>query len=84
MPAGSRLILTANVLGRDLIAIGYKYNRKKKVLFFVRTPGAGSVDENGERYVQRWADDHGNIITRDIPRLAVLSKYFEVSPRVVR
>ena len=73
MPAGSRLIMTSNVLGQDLVSIGYKYNRKK-VLFFVATPGAGDI-EDGQPYVQRWADEYNNIMTRDIPRPAVLSKY---------
>ena len=80
LPAGSRLVMTGKHNDQDLLAIGYKYNRKK-VLFFVCTPGAGSI-EDGTPYTQRWADDNGNIMTRLIPRPAVLSKYFEVSPRV--
>ena len=81
LPAGSRVVMIGNARGTPLTAIGYKYNRKK-VLFFIATPAAGSV-EDGNPYVQRWMDEHGNILTsRCIARPAVISNYFEVSPRV--
>ena len=80
LPARSRIVLDATVEGQSLLAIDYKYTRRK-VLSFVATRGAG-VTSNGEPYLQRWADDHGNVITRAIPRLAILSEYFSVSPRV--
>jgi len=78
-PAGSRLVLTAMVDGVELVAIGYKY--KRKVLSFVATKGAGATT-NGEPYIQRWTDMHGNVMTRPVPRPAVCSNYFANSPRV--
>eukprot|EP00873_Tetraselmis_striata_P006477 jgi/Tetstr1/426741/TSEL_001678.t1 len=79
-PAGSRVALSAIVDGLDLMALGYKYNMRK-VLFFVATAGAGAL-EDGNPFIQRWADDFGNTVTRSIPRPSVLSNYFERSPRV--
>ena len=79
-PAGSRCTLLATVEGVELVAIGYKYN-KRKVLLFVATKGA-ALTLDGEPYIQRWADEHGNVLSRPIPRPAVLSGYFSVSPRV--
>ena len=78
--AGSQLVLFTEIDGEGLLAIGYKYN-KRKVLFFVATPGSGATTE-GEPYVQRWADEHGNLLTRHIPRPAIVSTYFGISPRV--
>jgi hypothetical protein len=80
LPAGSRVVLTSTVNGQDLMAVGYKYNRRK-VLFFVATRGAG-VTTDGQPYLQRFPDAHGNLVVREVPRPAVVSKYFEVSPRV--
>jgi hypothetical protein len=80
LPAGSKLVLEATYQGVDLLAIGYKYNRRK-VLFFVATRGAGTTTP-GEPYVQRWADDHGNLCVREISRPAILSEYFAASNAV--
>jgi hypothetical protein len=79
-PTGSRCILTAIVDGVDLQAIGYKYN-KRRVLFFVAIVGAGSVHD-GVPYKQRWADEHLNVATRDIPRPDLVSQYSSRSPKV--
>jgi hypothetical protein len=68
------------VEGVQLGATCYKYNRRK-VLFFISTFGAGGMAD-GNPYIQRWADDNGNIVTRDISRPHVVSNYFERSPRV--
>ena len=64
----------------DLVAIGYKYNRRK-VLFFIATSGVADI-LNGDSYVQRWADDHGNLCTRNVPRPTLISRYFKDSPKV--
>ena len=69
--ASSMIVLKAEVDGVELMAVGYKYNRRK-VLCFVATIGAG-VTVDGEPYLQRWADEHGNVVTREIPRPAILS-----------
>ena len=52
-----------------------------KVLCFISTKGA-SATVNGEAYVQRWADDFGNLCIKEVARPKVCSDYFEVSPRV--
>jgi len=80
LPAGSRLALKANVEGEDLFAIGYKYNRRK-VLFFVTNSRVADLLD-GDPYLQRWADEHGNLCSRAIQRPAVLSRYFKDSPKV--
>lgn len=80
LPAGSQIVLTSSDGGVELMAIGYKYNRKK-VLFFVATRGAG-ITTPGQPYQQRFSDVHGNLVTREISRPAVVSDYFGVSPRV--
>ena len=80
LPSSSRLVLTATVDDVNLVAIGYKYNRRK-VLFFIATSGVADI-KNGDPYVQRWADEHGNLCTRDVPRPALISRYFKDSPKV--
>lgn len=83
LPAGARIVLEGTVDGVQLLAIGYKYNRRK-VLCFVATKGAG-VTTNAQPYLQslqRWADIHGNVITKEIPRPAIISEYFSVSPKI--
>ncbi len=80
LPAASRIVLKAAVEGEDLYAVGYKYNRKK-VLFFVCTAGVADLHD-GVPYMQRWADENGNLCTRDVPRPAVISRYFKDSPKV--
>jgi hypothetical protein len=37
---------------------------------------------DGNPYIQLWADDNGNIVTRAIFRPHGVSNYFERSPRV--
>ncbi len=74
LPSGSRIVLRADVEGEDLYDVGYKYYRKK-VLFFAYTAGVVDVN-NGVPYMQRWADENGNLCTRDVPRPSVMSRYF--------
>ena len=78
--AGSRLVLETIIDDIPLLAIGYKYN-KRKVLCFVATKGAGTTLD-GMPYIQRWADDNGNLLTREVARPAIISEYFNYSPRV--
>ena len=80
LPDWARLVMEATVDNVKLVAIGYKYNRRK-VLFFVATRGAG-LTTPGVPYTQRWADEHGNMCVRDIPRPTIVSDYFDVSNRV--
>jgi len=78
---GSKLVLTTNLEGVDLVAMGYKYN-KRKVIHFIATAGAANTFDGDDPYMQRWADEYGNICVRAIPRPALASAYFSKSPRV--
>jgi len=76
-PGGSSMFLKATdpETGTEMIATGYKYNGRK-VLFFVSTVGAGSTT-NGEPYIVRYTDIHGNMMTQlvDCPQLVLI--YFK-------
>jgi hypothetical protein len=50
-------------------------------VFLISTVGAGGM-ANGDPYIQRWADDNGNFVTRAISRPHVVAYYFERSLRV--
>ena len=80
-PGGTSIVLWGeHSTGTSLVAIGYKYN-KKSVLYFVSTPGAGTT-EDGEPYEMKWADEHGNINVRHVPRPEVISHFFQHSNSV--
>jgi hypothetical protein len=74
MPGGSHLEMRTTVDGVNLIAIGSKYN-SKKTQFHVATEGAGSTVE-GKPYISKYPDELGNVLTREVPRPAVVSRYF--------
>ena len=80
-PGGTSIVLKATdpQTNTKLIAIGYKYN-SKKVLYFVGNDGAGSTVA-GDAYQMRFADLHGNVSYRSVPRPAVISDFF--SSRIV-
>lgn len=73
-PGGSHLEMETTIGGIKFIAIGYKYN-SKKTLFFLAPEGAGATTD-GEPYVPKWPDEHGNIMTRNVVRLVLASRYF--------
>ena len=74
-PSGACLAYeVTSPLGVDLLAIGYKYNART-CLCFIATKNAGSLAE-GDPYVARFRDQHGNAMTRKVPRPAIISKYF--------
>lgn len=73
-PGGSHLEMETTIEGIKFIAIGYKYN-SKKTLFFLAPEGAGATTD-GEPYVTKWPDEHGNIMTRNVVRLVLASRYF--------
>ena len=73
-PGGSHLEMETTIKGIKFIAIGYKYN-SKKTLFFLAPEGAGGTGD-GEFYVTKWPDSDGNILTRNVVRLVLASRYF--------
>lgn len=79
MPGGCWVVMTGRATkeGVDLVAVGYKYN-KKKVLCFVLTRGAGST-KAGVPYKAKFNDAFGNVVSRDVPRPKVLNLYFDNS-----
>jgi hypothetical protein len=72
---GSHLVLQTQYKGVALVAVGYKYN-KKKVMCFIFNKGVGHT-KNGKPYEARWKDDNNNTRTRDVPRPDVVAKYYE-------
>jgi hypothetical protein len=73
-PAGSHLVLGATVNGVELLAIGYKYN-KRKVMCFLSTKSSGHT-KPGKSYEAKWKDENGNSRSRLVPRPFVVSEYF--------
>jgi hypothetical protein len=76
-PGGASIVLRSVLEDVPLIAIGYKYN-KKRVLHFVMSENAGSTTD-GDPYQMKFADQFGNIHIREIPRPEVISTYFQDS-----
>jgi len=79
-PAGSHLVLEANIEGVQVVAMGYKYC-KKKVIHFVFNKGAATT-KPGKPYEARWKDDYMNTQSHLIPRPSAASIYFEHSNMV--
>jgi len=57
--------------GVDLVCIGYKYNKKKVLTFFMKK-GAGST-KAVKPYEAKYNDAHGNVHVRYVGRPALLS-----------
>jgi hypothetical protein len=72
--ARNRVHLTSTVDGVQLVAIGYKYSRRK-VLLFISTVGDGDMAD-GDPFIQRWAGESGKVATRAILPSHVVSTYF--------
>jgi hypothetical protein len=74
-PPGSHIVLeTKTPEGIDLLAVGYKYN-KRTVTCFLTTKDAGHTGP-GVSYEAKWKDDNNNTCKKDIPRPYVVAKYF--------
>jgi hypothetical protein len=72
---GTHLVLQTNYKGVYLVAVGYKYN-KKKVMSFICNKGVGHTD-NRKPCKASWKDDNQNTRTRDVPRPDVVAKYYD-------
>ena len=66
--------------GKELLAIGYRYN-SKKTLMFVATELAGKT-MRGTPYEMKFADEDGNVHVREVDRPDVISKFFKDSNNV--
>jgi hypothetical protein len=75
-PAGTHLVLHGTTgEGVKLLAIGYKYN-KKKVLSFVATANAGHT-EPGEPYRARWIGPGGERMSKNVQHPDIADRYFK-------
>jgi hypothetical protein len=81
-PGGKWLTMKTTVDGIDILAIAYKYN-SKKILFFCAPEGAGATID-GEPYITKWPDEHGNVQCRNVLRSVLCSRYFGLSNKVDR
>ena len=79
-PPGSYLALQTTVQGVDLVALEYKYSRRK-VLCFLFQKGYGSI-KPGKPYVAKWKNSHNNTISKEIPRPDVVARYFQNSNKI--
>ena len=59
-------VLGTHPNGKELLAIGYRYN-SKKTLMFVATEDAGSTTK-GTPYEMKFADGDGNVHVRYVDR----------------
>ena len=66
--------------GKDLLAIRYRYN-SKKTLMFAATEYAGQTTK-GTPYEMKFADEEGNVHVREVDRPDVISKFFKDSNNV--
>lgn len=83
-PSGSHLVLECQApSGVTLLAIGYKKYNARKILCFVATKDAGTTTPRNP-YVAKFPDPHGNVMTRDVLRLSIVSTYFESGNKIDR
>ena len=80
MPSGNWITLACAVEGVELVAMGYKYNRRK-VLHFIMTKSAGSPVA-GAPYIATFNDSHGNSVNRKVPRPVAISRFFARSSAI--
>jgi Transposase IS4 len=76
-PGGSHLVLEATIDGVGVVAVGYKY-KKKRVNCFIFSKGSGHT-EPGECYEVKWKDENGNTRHRNVPRPQVVANYYKFS-----
>jgi Transposase IS4 len=77
-PGGTHLTMEAlSPSGNALLAIGYKYN-KRKVLCFIATKNAGSTFL-GDPYRARFVGENNNLRSRPVDRPQIISRYFQQS-----
>ena len=72
-PGGSYIVLRSKPMvsgGRQLIAIGYKYNARK-VLSFIVTDNSGSTN-TGIPYLSKYPDQFTNVSIRPVARPLVM------------
>ena len=77
-PVGCAIILTGTAPnGVPLVALGYKYN-SKKVLLFASTRDAGST-RAGKPYKMSFTDEHGNVCVQWVDWPQIADKFFSHS-----
>jgi len=78
-PGGTSIVLKATdgSTNTKLVAVGYKYNSKKTLMFIASDGAASTLD--GEPYRMRFVDRYGNVVFRDVRRPQLVSIYFSDS-----
>ena len=78
-PSGAYLVMECMAPGTNvnLVAIAYKYNSKKTLLFAMSRDA--ETTEPGLPYVARYANEHGNVRERRVLRPRCLSIYFRAA-----
>ena len=75
-PGGTKVVLIdTHPSGIELVATGYKYN-KKTILYFISTKSAASTTD-GSPYEMKLTDDHSNVHVCKVPRPELVSFFFE-------
>lgn len=59
----------------EFVAINYKYNNQLKVLFFVKSKGAGPT-RPGKLYIAKFNDQQGNVLKHEVPIPVIPNWYF--------
>jgi hypothetical protein len=77
LTSGSMIFLTAIYQGVPMIATGYKFNRKRTLLY-ISTRDAGAAS-NGVAYEAKFPDSHGNLRSRSVPRAELISTFYSGS-----
>ena len=81
-PPGSHLLLESNIEFKKVFALGYKYS-KRKVLVFIFNKGA-SHTEPGAPYEAIWRNNDNSYTNSHVPRPQCCSDYFKISNKVDR
>ena len=79
-PCGTHLVLESLFGKENLIAVSYKYN-KKKVCHFIMTQGA-SMTSPGDPYRAKYRSDVCNYKSRAVQRPLAVSKYFGTAGKI--
>jgi hypothetical protein len=61
--------------GQEVVAVAYKYSKKKKVQMFVMHPEFGSTT-NGVPYEMKYVNPNGSLIVRPIDRPQCVGEYY--------
>ena len=73
-PPGSNLVAQTKIEGVDLVAVGYKYSRRKVLCFLFKRRVLGVRD--GNPYIAKWKNSKNNTVLQFVPRPQAISSNF--------